>query len=169
MGWVEDLHGQIVGLDTAPLIYYLEEHPLYLPLVDPFFEALAQGELRAVTSTVTLIEVLTQPLRLGKAALAAQYRSLLLNNRAIAMRAVSIAVADEAARLRAIYLLRTPDAVQLAVAIEAGASAFLTNDARLASIPDMRVVVLDRMRSPAPPSSLANTEQGTGINRFVPR
>src|SRR2546423_772839 len=61
VGWVDDWHGQIVGLDTAPLIYYLEEHPTYLPLVDPFFDALARGDLHAVTSTVTLIEVLTQP------------------------------------------------------------------------------------------------------------
>ena len=43
MGWVDDWHGQLVGLDTAPLIYYLEEHPTYLPLVDPFFDALARA------------------------------------------------------------------------------------------------------------------------------
>ena len=151
MEWVDDWHGQIVGLDTAPLIYYLEEHPTYLPLVDPFFDALARGDLYAVTSTVTLIEVLTQPLRHGDAALAAQYRSLLLNNRGIGMRAVSVAIAEEAARLRAAYTLRTPDAVQLATALDAGASAFLTNDARLAAIPDLRVLVLDQVGRPAAP------------------
>ena len=32
MGWVDDLLGQLVGLDTAPLIYYLETHPTYQPL-----------------------------------------------------------------------------------------------------------------------------------------
>ena len=150
-----------MGLDTAPLIYYLEEHPTYLPLVDPFFDALAEGDLRAITSTVTLIEVLTQPLRHGNTALAAQYRSLLLNNEAIAMRAVSVTVAEEAARLRATYGLRTPDAVQLAVAIEAGASSFLTNDTRLAAVSDLNVVVLDRIlasmapQNPADPNSEA--------------
>lgn len=152
MGWVEELHGQVVGLDTAPLIYYLEEHPLYLPLVDPFFAALARGDLLAVTSTVTLIEVLTQPLRHGDAALAAQYRSLLLDNRAIAMRAVSAAVAEEAARLRATYALRTPDAVQLAVAIAAGALSFVTNDARLAAVSDLQMVILDQVRRSASPA-----------------
>lgn len=158
MGWVEDLHGQLVGLDTAPLIYYLEEHPTYLSVVDPFFDALIRGDLRAVTSTVTLIEVLTQPLRHGDAALAAQYRLLLLNNQGIAMRAVSVAVAEEAARLRAAYALRTPDAVQLAAAIEAGAQAFLTNDARLAVVTDLRVVVLDQVRIPASPQSSADSD-----------
>jgi hypothetical protein len=24
MGWLEDLRGQVVGLDSAPLMYYLE-------------------------------------------------------------------------------------------------------------------------------------------------
>ncbi len=161
MGWIDELQGQIVGLDTAPLIYYLEEHPDYLPLVDPFFEALARGDLRAVTSTITLIEVLTQPLRLGKAALVAQYRSLLLNSQAIAIRAVSVTVAEEAARLRADHRLRTPDAVQLAVAIEEGAQSFLTNDARLAAIPNVQVIVLDRLRSATMPTHPAKPDRDT--------
>jgi predicted nucleic acid-binding protein len=142
-------------LDTAPLIYYLEEHPTYLPLVDPFFDALARGDLHAVTSTVTLIEVLTQPLRHGEAAFAAQYRSFLLNNQGIGMRAVSVAIAEEAARLRATYTLRTPDDVQRATALDAGAGAFLTNDARLAAIPELRVLVLDQLATPAEPPDRA--------------
>jgi hypothetical protein len=59
MEWIADLLGQVVGLDTAPLIYFIEEHPTYLSTVDPFFEALAASQVQAVTSTVTLVEVLT--------------------------------------------------------------------------------------------------------------
>jgi hypothetical protein len=40
MEWIERLKGTIVGLDTAPLIYFIERHPRYLPLVRPFFEAM---------------------------------------------------------------------------------------------------------------------------------
>ena len=29
MGWVEDLHAKTVALDTAPLIFYIEDHPTY--------------------------------------------------------------------------------------------------------------------------------------------
>jgi predicted nucleic acid-binding protein len=64
---------------------------------------------------------------------------------------VSVTIAEEAARLRATYTLRTPDAVQLATALDAGASAFLTNDARLAAIPDLHVLVLDQVGTPAAP------------------
>jgi predicted nucleic acid-binding protein len=41
------------------------------------------------------------------------------------------------------YNLRTPDAIQLATAQEAGAQYFLTNDRALARIPDMIVLLLD--------------------------
>lgn len=121
MGWVTNLHGQVVGLDTSPLIYYIEAHPTYLPIVESFFDAVARGDLQVVTSTVTLIEVLTLPLRRGSTALATQYRQLLLATQGVTVHVVSVAIAEEAARLRAAYNLRTPDAVQLAAAIIAGA------------------------------------------------
>lgn len=147
MGWIEDLHGQIVGLDTSPLIYYIEEHPVYLPLVDPFFDAVSNGDIQVVASTVTLVEVLTQPLRRGDTTLATRYRQALLTVRGTTISVVSTAIAEEAARLRASYNLRTPDAIQLATALVTGASAFLTNDVRLAVVPDIRVIVLDRLPS----------------------
>jgi len=27
MSWVQNLHGTVVGLDTAPFIYFIEKHP----------------------------------------------------------------------------------------------------------------------------------------------
>jgi predicted nucleic acid-binding protein len=153
VGWVEALYGQIVGLDTAPLIYYLEAHPTYLPLVDPFFDALDRGAIQIVTSTVTLIEVLTQPLRQGNTALAQQYRELLLNTQGLTVQAVTPAIAEEAARLRAAHAFRTPDAIQLATALTTGASSLLTNDAKLARAPGLRVLVVDQLPTvPGPPA-----------------
>ena len=63
MEWVTGLRGAVVGLDTAPLIYYIEENPDYLSVVQPFFEAMDRGEFHVVTSAVTLLEVLVHPLR----------------------------------------------------------------------------------------------------------
>jgi hypothetical protein len=34
MEWVEALQRQLIALDTAPLIYFIEEHPTYLPILD---------------------------------------------------------------------------------------------------------------------------------------
>lgn len=70
MEWVEALRGTVVALDTAPLIYLIEENPTYLPFVRPFFKAVDQGEFKVVTSIVTLTEVLVHPMRHGDQELA---------------------------------------------------------------------------------------------------
>jgi predicted nucleic acid-binding protein len=147
MEWIADLLGQVVGLDTAPLIYFIEEHPTYLSTVDPFFEALAASQVQAVTSTVTLVEVLTQPMRRNNDLLVARYRALLLATRGLTVQALSPTIAEEAARLRARYAFRTPDAIQLATALVSGATAFLTNDLRLSQCSELRVLTLDRIKA----------------------
>lgn len=80
MEWVTKLHGKTVGLDTAPLIFFIEQHELYADVLRPFFTALAAGQFRAVTSTVTLLEVLVHPLRHGDEVLAHRYNDILLSS-----------------------------------------------------------------------------------------
>ncbi len=45
-----------VFLDTAPIIYYAEKHPLYYGLVSPLFQAIDAGDITAITSVITLAE-----------------------------------------------------------------------------------------------------------------
>jgi predicted nucleic acid-binding protein len=78
--WIRALRGQTVALDTAPLIYFIEQHPDYGARLKPFFQAADRREIRIVTSLVTLIEVLVHPLRHGRADLASQYREILLRS-----------------------------------------------------------------------------------------
>ena len=63
MEWIDAVRGSTVGLDTGPLIYYIEEHSAFLVKIKPFFEAAERNEFRIVTSFVTLLEVLVHPLR----------------------------------------------------------------------------------------------------------
>lgn len=146
MEWIESLRGTLVGLDTAPLIYFIEEHPTYLPVVRPFFQAVDRGEFQVVTSVLTLTEVLVHPLRLKDQSLADQYRRILLHASHVATVGISEAIAEEAAQLRSTHGLRTPDAIQLATAMQSGASSFLTNDGRLVSAAgSLRVLVLNQI------------------------
>ena len=147
MEWIEALRGATVGLDTAPLIYLIEENPIYLPVVRPFFEALDRAEFQIVTSVLTLTEVLVHPMRHGDHELADQYRRILLHAGRIATKPVSEGVAEEAAQLRAHHGLRTPDAIQLATSIRAGASFFLTNDSRLPGIASLKILILNQLVS----------------------
>ncbi|MEH2375111.1 type II toxin-antitoxin system VapC family toxin [Nostoc sp.] len=145
MEWLVQLQGQIVGLDTAPLIYFIEENPNYLDVTDAFFEAMFSGKFSVVTSVLTITEVLVYPLRQGNTVLAQQYRDILLNSQGLTTIEVFPDIAENAAQLRADYNLRTPDAIQMATAIRGGASLFLTNDARLPSLPALSVLVLDTL------------------------
>lgn len=145
MEWINDLRGKTVGLDTAPLIYFIEENPTYLEAVKLFFEAMDRGDFTVVTSTVTLLEVLVHPLRSNNTALAAEYRDILLNSKLMTVE-VSNTIAEQAAQLRATHNIRTPDAIQISAAINAGATHFFTNDIRLPEIPAIQIVSLDSPR-----------------------
>jgi len=115
------------------------------PRIKPFFEAAERNEFRIVTSFVTLVEVLVHPLREGRPELAEEYRDILLRSPALTAIPLDEGIAEEAAELRARHNLRTPDAIQIATAIRSGASWFLTNDAALANLSEISVLVLKQL------------------------
>ena len=145
MGWVAALRGKTVGLDTAPLIYFIEQSPGRIEKLPPFFAAAGRDHFRLTTSVITLLEVLVHPLRNGREDLVRAYRDILLRSPALRAIPFDPRAAEEAARLRAAHNLRTPDAIPVATAIQSGASHFLTNDATLARVSGISVLVLDAL------------------------
>jgi predicted nucleic acid-binding protein len=142
--WLTKLQGKTVGLDTAPLIYFIEEHATYLEALKEFFETVDKGEVNVVTSTITLTEVLVHPLRSHNMDLAAEYREILLNSN-ITTVDISSDIAEYGALLRSQYNLRTPDALQIATAIKSGAGSFLANDTKLPRIPNIDYLIMDTL------------------------
>lgn len=132
-----------LGFDTAPLIYLIEAHPTYRPLVRDVVQRMNAGEFAGITSVVTIGEVLVQPFVRGDVELQQRYRDVLLNGIGIRTLPVDAALAERAAELRARYRIRLPDALQLAVAIAERCEAFLTNDRQLSRVTEIRVLVLD--------------------------
>lgn len=145
MGWITPFATHLVSCDTAPIIYYLETHPTYIQLVDPLFDALDRDEFQLVASTITLLEVLVHPLRHGNTALTQQYETLLTNTRNVHLVPLAATIAQTAATIRATYNLRTPDAIQIATALEEGASFFVTNDPIFKRVPGISVIILDEL------------------------
>ena len=145
MGWLTQLHGKTVGLDTAPLIYFIEKHPEFHPRVRPFFQAMERGDFEVVTSTITITEVLVHPIRQGNTTLAETYRDILQNANHLRTVPITADVAETAARLRATTAFRTPDAIQAATAIVMQAEFFLTNDVRLSVMTNPTVLVLGNL------------------------
>lgn len=158
MSLLDDIpEGAIVGLDTAPIIYYVEGHPSYGPIVRSFIVARVQTALNvALTSTVSLVEVLIVPLRTGRLDLVGGYQDFLVNFPVIDLVPVSTPVAGWAADLRARYNLRLGDACQMAAALAKGATHFLTNDTQLRRVTELTVLILDDyLPPPAPPPTAA--------------
>ncbi|MBI5828755.1 MAG: PIN domain-containing protein [Chloroflexi bacterium] len=132
-------------LDTAPVIYLVEQNPRYIAIVDAIFERVDEGGLAAVASPVTLAESLVAPYRLGRPEVAEAFMELLAGGEGVTFVAIDSIVAASAADFRARYNLSLPDALQAAVALVAGCDAFLTNDAALKRVTELRVITLDEV------------------------
>lgn len=139
---------KILAVDTSLLIYHFEDVLPYSAFTEAFFSALAKGEGELVASTLCITEFLVKPWEKGEEKGQEALRHLLgIPN--IRYVAPGVEVAAEAARLRAAYGLRTPDALHLATARVAGATAFLTNDREMRKVEaGVEILVLDDLLSP---------------------
>ena len=99
--------------------------------------------MQGVTSIITMIEACVLPQRQGRRDLVQAYERALLHSQQVQMLSVDAVLARRAVSLRADYAIRVPDALQIAAALEAGATAFVTNDQRLEKVKELTVLVLD--------------------------
>lgn len=129
--------GALVLVDTAPIIYVLEHHSKFAARFQPLFERQAAGEILFAVTTLTLAEVLAGPLAAGEEALARRYRAVLESWQVVELTA---GIAESAARFRARYRLKLPDAIQVASAIAINADALATHDRDFARVKGVTVL-----------------------------
>jgi predicted nucleic acid-binding protein len=146
MGPLTAIVGTRLYLD-ANIVIYAAEGPHLLPnAVREALDRIDRAELSAVTSELTLAEVLVRPLRDRNAVLVDSYRRRLTAGPTLDVQPVSRAVLSQAAALRAAQnSIKLPDAIHAATAMLAGCSTFLTNDTRFVSIPDLPVLLLSAL------------------------
>ena len=133
----------LVAVDTMVFVYLLEDHPRYASAAEAALSAIEQGKTAGVISAITLTELLTAPAQVGDTAAMLDYEIYLLHFPNVEVYPVDVAVAREAALVRAKSGLPTPDAIILATARVAGADAVLTNDKRWrGKCPEMEVLLL---------------------------
>jgi len=133
-----------VYLDSSPFIYFIEENPRYISVVEDIFFRISYGNITGACSYLALLEVLIQPLREGAGDIAAHYKELMLNSGYLEMLPLDDKVAETAAELRAKYDgLKTPDAIHLATGILSCAQAFVTNDKKLKQVKELDIIILD--------------------------
>ena len=101
-----------IALDTSVFIYQLEANARYLALTDQIFTWIERPGGKAVTSTITMTELLVQPYRAADQQQADEFYVLLSTYPNLEWIAPNLEIADRAAKLRALHGLRTPDALQ---------------------------------------------------------
>ncbi len=133
---------QVIGLDTSIFIYQLEEKSPEVELTTDVFRMIETGMPSAVTSVITITELIVQPLQRGRLYAADDYEKVLVEYPHLEIIEINLPVARLAASLRATYRLRTPDALQLAACLAAHATAFVTNDAALRRVGELEILLL---------------------------
>ncbi|MBI2299629.1 MAG: PIN domain-containing protein [Armatimonadetes bacterium] len=142
MGSVTAASGERLYLDAQAFIYAVEYHPTYGGLVRPLFRRAAVSDLTVLTSELTLLEVLVQPLRLQRPAIVSAYQQV-LSAPGVQVVPVTAGILLSAAQLRADHpSLRTPDAIHAATALERSADHFVTNDRGFRQLPGLPVTLL---------------------------
>lgn len=132
----------IVFLDTAPVIYFFEQHPDFFPALKALFDHLYETDAQAITSIITYIELTTHPARLGKGQLVRKYRDYLTNSDNISLFPLNIDIADHVVEMRAKYNFKTPNAIQLGTAVACGADYIITNDQTWQKFEEVKVYLV---------------------------
>jgi predicted nucleic acid-binding protein len=130
-------------LDTAPVIFYVEENPTYIAKMDAIIKIVENSTIETVSSAILLTEVLTHPMKTGATKIEQEYRDILVNSGDYRLLPVTLQIAESAADFRARYNLRTPDALHIATAVAARCDKFLTNDNGIKRVTEITVLVLD--------------------------
>ena len=127
----------MIYLDSCIVIYLVEKHPMLYAQLD---QTLRQhASVGFAISPLVVLECLVGPLKQGDSGLLERFESFFATVMSLPN---DEAVFREAARLRAHFGLKTPDALHLAVADRYGCTQFWTNDDRLVKVSPLAVNVL---------------------------
>jgi len=138
--------GQIY-LDANPIIYSVEKHPVYWPLLQPMWQAIKGKPVEIVSSELVLMETLVGPFKSGDTVLANDYEQLFQQSQTRLL-PITQAILREAARLRATLNLKTPDALHAATAQLAIVTLFVSNDSEFRKVQGLPVVILNDLLMP---------------------
>lgn len=143
---VKDLLAQYrtIAIDTNILISVFAREPLGEKVV-PIIDAVANKRThKFIASVLSFSECAVLPYREGNWAALDQIK-LMFQMPNLTVYTMGEVVAEEAARVRAVYNLKMPDAIIAATAIVHGADVLLTNDRLLAGIKEIPVSLLETL------------------------
>jgi predicted nucleic acid-binding protein len=126
-----DLRRGKLYLDANILIYAMEGHDTYTPALARLLEAIENGSVKAITSELSLAEVLVGPMRDGDSVGCAVFELLLEAGGPLKTVPIDRIVLRQSAEIRSVSKPRLPDAIHLATAMLMQCAFFLTEDRRI--------------------------------------
>lgn len=132
-----------IGIDSMCFIYHFEVNKSYGEIVKELFLQLQRDKLTAVTSTITLAEILAFEKLQKDKILFEQTKARLRQTPNLEIIPVDEAISEIAAILKYRYSIVLPDAIQVATGVASGQDAFVTNDRGLQKIKEIKVIILD--------------------------
>jgi predicted nucleic acid-binding protein len=130
-------------LDTAPVVYFVEQNPEFIDRVEPIFARL-DLDIIGVVSAVTLAECLVFPIKRGLTDLEQAFEDV-VNSERVEFITTDREIATLTAIIRAKYNFQLPDSIQIATAISSNCDAFLTNDVALKKVTEIRAIVVSKL------------------------
>lgn len=132
-----------VFVDTAPIIYCLENSALYMEPIMEFFKRCLEENVQIVTSVITIEEYLVFPYRSGKMELVDNFKKFIAYM-GIEVVEVDANIAEQGAKIRGKYKnFKAMDALQIAAAIASGCDMFFTNDKQLRQEKELPCITMD--------------------------
>lgn len=132
-----------IFLDTAPIVYYLENNELYYPVMKRFWKSCESCDY--VTSAVTVTEYLTYPYQQNEIKLINDFNAF-IDGMEINIKSIDREIAEKAAKIRAEYKsFKTMDALQLATACLSGCDLVLTNDKQLKQFKEIKCLTVEEL------------------------
>jgi predicted nucleic acid-binding protein len=142
MGFLDSPHGQKIYIDTNIWIYAIEGYSEYSQNLHLLFTAIDRGQLRAVTSELTLAEVLVKPVKNQQDFVREAYETAVRPSAFLQVIGISRDILIQSACLRAKSNLKLPDAIHAATALASQCKLFLTNDQGFQSVPQLTAIGL---------------------------
>lgn len=131
-----------IAIDANAFIYLFETPGLLAHATAAILNAAELGKVTVIVSTMALAEIAVGPVAGGDETLVERYADSIRTARGIQVVPLTADIAVDVGIIRGRHRVQIPDAVHLATARHAGATAFVTNDERLPSLPRLDVVRL---------------------------
>ncbi len=143
---VESLRGNRLYLDANVFIYAVEDFPIYSEICRKILGFIDASSISAVTSEISLAEVLVRPIQEDNSEAVRVYEDLLKGRPQFLVEPVTRALLRSSAQIRAKSGCRLPDAIHIATASAWSSEILLTADKRMNAPNGCKLVLLSELK-----------------------